>query len=90
MLELMNNIWYLQMQHSDHRQIVLRDLDFEATGLYSCQVSSQSPIFTRASIEQELIIYRELQLNFLYTYSIYKIHLRIIIRKLYLNSFAIL
>lgn len=48
-----------QWVHSNERQVMLKDLDFDASGLYSCEVSTETPIFTKPSDDQELIIMRE-------------------------------
>lgn len=39
--------------------MTLKNLDFEGTALYSCEVSLESPIFTKASNEEHVIVIRE-------------------------------
>ncbi|KAL5283567.1 hypothetical protein ACFFRR_006055, partial [Megaselia abdita] len=41
-------------EHSNETQVTLRNLDFEATGNYYCEVSIDNPIFTKASQEEVL------------------------------------
>lgn len=37
-------------------------IDFDATGLYCCEVSLESPIFTKASNEEQVHVFRKLYL----------------------------
>ncbi|XP_039288035.1 uncharacterized protein LOC111051029 isoform X2 [Nilaparvata lugens] len=46
----------LDWSHSDSKQIVLRNLDFTASGVYSCEVTTDHPIYTKPSDDQELTI----------------------------------
>ncbi|XP_073968744.1 uncharacterized protein [Rhodnius prolixus] len=41
---------------SSERQVMLRDLDLDATGLYSCEVSTDTPIFTKSSDYHEITV----------------------------------
>ncbi|XP_049835024.1 uncharacterized protein LOC126278790 [Schistocerca gregaria] len=41
---------------SDENHLWLRDMRFEASGLYSCEVSTQAPIYTKRSDERELAV----------------------------------
>ena len=47
------------MEQSNEKQIVLRNMDFEASGIYSCEVSTQTPIYTKPSNDHELLVIRE-------------------------------
>ena len=49
----------LQWNESSERQILLRNMDFEASGIYSCVVSIQTPIFTKPSNDHELTVIRK-------------------------------
>ncbi|XP_066908184.1 uncharacterized protein [Halyomorpha halys] len=46
----------LDWKHSNERQLMLKDLDFDASGQYSCEVSTDTPIFTKPSNDEELIV----------------------------------
>lgn len=39
----------MQWKHSNEHQVTLRNADYEAAGDYSCEVSTESPIFTKES-----------------------------------------
>lgn len=41
---------------NDERHVTLKNVNFSASGLYSCAVSLESPIFTKASNEAELTV----------------------------------
>ncbi|XP_047001761.1 uncharacterized protein LOC124619430 [Schistocerca americana] len=47
---------HIDRNRSDERQLVLRDVHFNAQGPYSCEVSTLTPIFTRRSEEKELTV----------------------------------
>lgn len=38
---------------------MLRDLDFEASGQYACEVSTETPIYTKPSEDLELTVMRK-------------------------------
>jgi len=40
-------------------QVMLRNLQFEASGYYSCEVSTETPIYTKASNDVQLSVIRE-------------------------------
>ncbi|XP_065336639.1 uncharacterized protein LOC135937414 isoform X1 [Cloeon dipterum] len=46
----------LDWRHSNERQVMLRNLQFEASGFYSCEVSTETPIYTKASNDQQLTV----------------------------------
>ncbi|XP_069677284.1 uncharacterized protein [Periplaneta americana] len=46
----------LDFGESNERQILLRNMDFEASGIYSCEVSTQTPIYTKPSNDHELTV----------------------------------
>ncbi|XP_049789792.1 uncharacterized protein LOC126195287 [Schistocerca nitens] len=46
----------IDRNESDERQLMLRGLKFEASGIYTCEVSTIAPIFTRSSEEAEVIV----------------------------------
>ncbi|XP_063224958.1 uncharacterized protein LOC134532470 [Bacillus rossius redtenbacheri] len=46
----------LDWSDSDETRVVLRNLSLEATGLYSCEVSTETPIYTKPSDDQELTV----------------------------------
>lgn len=48
-----------QFPKSNQNEVTLKNLDFEGTALYSCEVSLDSPIFTKASNEEHVIVIRE-------------------------------
>jgi cytochrome bd-type quinol oxidase subunit 2 len=49
----------LQWNGSNESQILLRNMDFEASGSYACVVSTQTPIYTKPSNEHELTVIRK-------------------------------
>ena len=49
----------LQWNESSERQILLRNMDFDASGIYCCEVSTQTPIYTKLSNEHELTVIRK-------------------------------
>jgi len=49
----------LQWNESSERQILLRNMDFEASGIYGCEVSTQTPIYTKLSNDHELTVIRK-------------------------------
>jgi hypothetical protein len=49
----------LQWNESNERQILLRNMDFDASGFYSCEVSTQTPIYTKPSNDHELTVIRK-------------------------------
>jgi hypothetical protein len=49
----------LQWNGSNESQILLRYMDFEASGTYACVVSTQTPIYTKPSNEHELTVIRK-------------------------------
>ena len=49
----------LQWEESTERQIQLRNMDFEASGIYCCEVSTQTPIYTKLSNYHELTVIRK-------------------------------
>lgn len=51
---------FLQFTRSNEKVVVLKNLDFEASGLYYCEVSTDSPIFTKASNEEQIHVIRKL------------------------------
>ncbi|XP_067009543.2 uncharacterized protein [Anabrus simplex] len=46
----------IDKNHSNEREIMLRDLDLSASGYYTCEVSTEHPIFTKTSNEEELTV----------------------------------
>jgi len=40
-------------------KVMLRNMQFEASGFYSCEVSTETPIYTKASNDQQLTVIRE-------------------------------
>jgi hypothetical protein len=51
----------LQWNESSESQILLRNMDFEASGTYCCEVSTQTPIYTKLSNYHELTVIRKWQ-----------------------------
>ena len=49
----------LQLDESNERQILLRNMNFEASGVYCCEVSTQTPIYTKLSNDHELMVIRK-------------------------------
>jgi hypothetical protein len=48
-----------QWKKIDAQTLTLKNLDFDASGLYYCEVSTDTPIFTKASNEEQLHIMRK-------------------------------
>lgn len=48
-----------QFQKSNQNEVTLKINDFDASGMYSCEVSLESPIFTKASNEEQVHVFRE-------------------------------
>ncbi|BES93765.1 Hypothetical protein NTJ_06574 [Nesidiocoris tenuis] len=46
----------LQWNSSNEKQVMLKELDFDASGLYSCEVSTDTPIYTKPSDDLELTV----------------------------------
>jgi hypothetical protein len=61
MMSYIDNTVYvtLQWNESSEKQILLRNMDFEASGTYCCEVSMQTPIYTKLSNEHELTVIRK-------------------------------
>jgi hypothetical protein len=53
----------LQFQKSNQHEVTIKINDFDASGMYSCEVSLESPIFTKASIEEQVHVFREYTAN---------------------------
>ena len=49
----------LQFVNSNQDEVTLKNLDFDAAGLYYCEVSLDAPIFTKASNEEQIHVIRE-------------------------------
>lgn len=49
----------LKFPKSNQHEVTLKNLDFDASGLYYCEVSLESPIFTKASNEEQVHVIRE-------------------------------
>ena len=49
--------WMLQMLASNQREILLRGMDLNATGYYTCEVSTETPIYTKASDDILVTVY---------------------------------
>ncbi|XP_026470711.1 uncharacterized protein LOC113374971 [Ctenocephalides felis] len=45
-----------QWSRSNAHQVALKNLDIQASGLYSCEVSLETPIYTKASSDHELTV----------------------------------
>jgi CD80-like C2-set immunoglobulin domain len=57
---LFSSLFFLpQHNKSNQHEVTLKSLDFDATGLYNCEVSLESPIFTKASNEEQVQVIRE-------------------------------
>lgn len=48
-----------QFEHSDKDQVTLKNVDFEASGSYYCEVSTDTPIFTKESKEEPMQVIRK-------------------------------
>lgn len=44
----------MQWKHSNQQQVTLRNVDYDAAGFYLCEVSTDTPIFTKESNEEEV------------------------------------
>jgi hypothetical protein len=49
-----------QFQKSNQNEVTLKINDFDASGMYCCEVSLESPIFTKASLEEQVHVFRKL------------------------------
>lgn len=49
----------LQFQKSNQNEVILKIIDFDASGMYCCEVSLESPIFTKASNEEQVHVFRK-------------------------------
>lgn len=54
----------IQFLKSNAHQLTLKGLDYDATGMYSCEVSLQSPIFSKESHETHVVVFREYYRDF--------------------------
>lgn len=50
-----------QFAQSNQDHVTLKNLDFDAAGLYYCEVSTDTPIFTKASNDEQIHVIRKLQ-----------------------------
>jgi hypothetical protein len=50
---------FLQFRKSNQNQLTIKILDFDASGMYCCEVSLESPIFTKASNEEQVHVFRK-------------------------------
>lgn len=48
-----------QFKKSNQHEVTLRNIDFAAEGPYCCEVSLESPIFTKASNEEQVHVFRK-------------------------------
>lgn len=46
----------LQWSQSNERQVRLKNLDFDASGVYCCEVTTETPIYTKASEDEEVTV----------------------------------
>lgn len=53
------NNGFEQFQQSDQDQVTLKDVDFDASGSYYCEVSTDTPIFTKGSEEEPMQVIRK-------------------------------
>lgn len=49
---------FKQFEHSDKDQVTLKSVDFEASGFYYCEVSTDTPIFTKESKDEPMVVIR--------------------------------
>lgn len=42
----------------------LKILDFDASGIYSCEVTLETPIYTKASEDEEVTVISKFKINF--------------------------
>lgn len=49
----------IDFQRSNQNEVTLKNIDFDAAGMYYCEVSLESPIFTKASNEAQIHVIRE-------------------------------
>jgi hypothetical protein len=55
-----------QWTHTNERQVMLRNLHFEASGTYFCEVSTETPIYTKPSNDELLTVFRKYNMSFMY------------------------
>lgn len=53
-----------QTKNSDESQATLKNVDFDAAGLYTCEVSTDTPIFSKESTEEQLHVICEYKFEF--------------------------
>lgn len=58
-LKLIDLFASFQIALATENSIILQNLDFVASGSYSCEVSLDTPIFTKASSEKQLTVFRK-------------------------------
>lgn len=46
-----------QLTQSNREQLTLKNVEFEAAGLYNCEASTDTPIFTKASADEQVHVY---------------------------------
>lgn len=57
--ELIDLFPTFQIALATENSIILQNLDFAASGSYSCEVSLDTPIYTKASTEKQLTVFRK-------------------------------
>lgn len=76
-INIVGNDWFLcnllQWSHTSEKYIQLSKLDFSASGVYSCEVSMETPIYTKDSNRHELTVIRKYRhTSFLYNNDVLK------------------
>lgn len=49
----------MQWTESDEKRVSLKNLQFEASGVYICEVTTDNPIYTKPSEEEYLVVMRK-------------------------------
>ncbi len=50
---------FFQWSESDEKRVSLKNLQFEASGVYICEVTTDNPIYTKPSEEEYLTVMRK-------------------------------
>lgn len=53
----------IKFEHSNNKKVMVKFNDIEADGMYSCEVSTETPIYTKESIGEHLYVLGEYNKN---------------------------
>lgn len=66
---LFPNLSFAQWNNSNEEQVHLEKLDFDAAGKYYCEVSTDTPIFTKESNVEQLHVIGECKIFLIFLFS---------------------